>query len=44
MIAIPGNLGLVLQVLYDMVNFSLLDQEPVQKFLKNHVFKRADAL
>ena len=44
MIKIPGNLGLVLEVLQGMVNFSILDQEHVQSFLKKHVFKKMEKL
>jgi hypothetical protein len=43
-LTIPGNLGYVLRVLAETVNFSILDQEPVQIFLKKHVFKKTQAI
>jgi hypothetical protein len=44
MVSVPSNMQLILEIITNIVNFSLLEQEDVKKGLEKHVFGRARGL
>lgn len=44
MISVPSNVELILEIITNIVNFSLLEQENVKQSLEKHVFGRAKGL
>ena len=44
MVSVPSNMQLILEIITNIVNFSILEQEDVKQGLEKHVFGRAKGL